>query len=143
MWLVMFGSGAKTYINQIGIRGLFHFAEVLQAFLKFRRVVTNLVLSHSKQIPIEFCVEVVGEVSRQLTIDVQIAAGISMTHSSSTKVFDCVHCQVDLTNAIKYLEKLDELIEVVDLQIRDNQEVCNRLKRKSDRLSEYLDHRLR
>lgn len=41
------------------------------------------------------------------------------------------------------VEKLEELMKLVDLQIRDNQEVCNRLKRKADRLSEYLDHRIR
>lgn len=41
------------------------------------------------------------------------------------------------------IEKVEKLIELVERQIRENEEMSNKLKRKADRLSEYLGHRIR
>jgi hypothetical protein len=40
-------------------------------------------------------------------------------------------------------EKIELLADLVDRQIRDNEEVCIKLRRKADRLSEYLNHQIR
>lgn len=41
------------------------------------------------------------------------------------------------------LDELEKLMNMVESQIRDNQEVSMMLKRKAEKLSEYLDYRIR
>jgi prefoldin subunit 5 len=41
------------------------------------------------------------------------------------------------------VDKIEKLIELVDRQITENEELCVKLKRKADRLNEYLHVRIR
>lgn len=41
------------------------------------------------------------------------------------------------------VDKIEKLIELVDRQVIENEELCVKLKRKADRLNEYLHVRIR